>query len=51
MHGYAGFNFLFRYNEYNSIGKNISFVCSQIDSLTGVNKAIKKLLPEKAYAK
>lgn len=51
MQGYSFFSFLFRYIEYNSIGKKISFVCSQIDSLTGENNATKKLFPEKLYAK
>lgn len=37
--------------EYNSIGKNTNFMCSHMDSLTGVKRPITWLLPDKSYKK
>ncbi len=51
MHGNAELSFLRIIKEYSSMGKNISFICSQTDSLTGNIKPAKKLLPVHSYIK
>lgn len=51
IQGYVFFSFEISRDEYISIGKNTSFICSQMDSLTGVKSPAITFLFVHSYRK
>ena len=51
MQGYIPRNLKIIINEYSSMGKKSNFMCSHIDSLTGVKRPITGFFPDQSYRK